>query len=175
MIAESGNRRIIEVDRTGEIVKEIPLTVDHPDAHRDTRLARKLENGHYLVCHEGDGTVREYDDAGKVVWSYALDLGGRPRAPGHGTEGHGNEVFGAIRLPTGNTLIATGNGNRVIEVNPDGKILDLTDPELFDYPFIYMIEPGSIWFSDEERTALRKYLENGGFLMVDDFWGDASS
>ena len=59
-----------------------------------------------------------------------------------------------------------------IEVNPDGKILDLTDPELFDYPFIYMIEPGSIWFSDEERTALRKYLENGGFLMVDDFWGD---
>ena len=123
MIAESGNRRIIEVDRAGEIVKEIPLTVDHPDAHRDTRMARKLANGHYLVCHEGDGKVREYDDAGKVVWSYALDLGGRPRAPGHGPEGHGTEVFGALRLPTGNTLIATGNGNRVIEVQPDGKIV----------------------------------------------------
>ena len=123
MIAESGNRRIIEVDRAGEIVKEVPLTVDHPDAHRDTRLARKLADGHYLVCHEGDGKVREYDDAGKVVWSYALDLGGRPRAPGHGTEGHGNEVFGALRLPTGNTLIATGNGNRVIEVRPDGEVV----------------------------------------------------
>ena len=62
MIAESGNRRLIEVDRDGKIVREIPLTVDKPDPHRDTRLARKLDNGHYLVCHEGDGKVREYDD-----------------------------------------------------------------------------------------------------------------
>ena len=123
MIAESGNRRIIEVDAEGTIVKEIPLTIDHPDPHRDTRMVRKLKNGHYLVCHEGDGKVREYDEAGKVVWSYALDLGGRPRAPGHGTEGHGMEVYGAVRLPNGNTLIATGNGNRVIEVNVAGKIV----------------------------------------------------
>jgi hypothetical protein len=59
-----------------------------------------------------------------------------------------------------------------MEVDPDGKILELTDPDLFNYPFIYMIEPGAIWLEDEERVALRKYLENGGFLMVDDFWGD---
>lgn len=121
MIAESGNRRIIEVDRDGKIVKEIPLTVQHPDPHRDTRLARKLANGHYLVCHEADATAREYDGAGKVVWSYTLDLGGRPRSPGHGPEGHGTELFGAYRLANGNTLIAAGNGNRVIEVTPEGK------------------------------------------------------
>jgi hypothetical protein len=35
-----------------------------------------------------------------------------------------------------------------------------------------MIEPGDIWLSDEEIVALRKYLLNGGFMMVDDFWGD---
>lgn len=58
-----------------------------------------------------------------------------------------------------------------MEVHPDGKILELTDPELFNYPFIYIIEPGDIWLSDEEVVALRKYLLNGGFLMVDDFWG----
>jgi outer membrane protein assembly factor BamB len=121
MIAESGNARIIEVDRDDRIVKEVPLTVEHPNPHRDTRLARKLDNGHYLVCHEADSKVREYDGTGKVVWSYTLDLAGRPRAPGHGPEGHGTEVFGAIRLPGGNTLIATGNGNRVIEVTPEGK------------------------------------------------------
>jgi hypothetical protein len=121
MIAESGNARIIEVDRDDRIVKEVPLTVEHPNPHRDTRLARKLDNGHYLVCHEADGKVREYDDTGKVVWTYALDLAGRPRAPGHGPEGHGTEVFGAVRLPNGNTLIAAGNGNRVIEVTPEGK------------------------------------------------------
>ena len=86
-------------------------------------MARKLANGHYLVCHEGDGAVREYDGDGKVVWIYKLDLAGRPRSPGHGTEGHGTEVFGAIRKPDGNTLIACGNGNRVIEVNPKGEIV----------------------------------------------------
>jgi len=123
MIAESGNRRIIEVDREGKIVHQIALTVDHPSSHSDTRMARKLDNGHYLVCHETDGVVREYDDAGKVVWSYALDLAGRPRSPGHGPEGHGNQVFGAIRLPNGNTLMAAGNGNRIIEVNPAGTIV----------------------------------------------------
>jgi Mala s 1-like protein len=121
MIAESGNRRIIEVDREGKIVREVPLTVEHPNAHRDTRLVRKLANGHYLVCHEGDGVVREYDATGKVVWSYALDLNGREATPGH--DGHGTNVFGAIRLTNGNTLIAGGNNNRVLEVTPAGKIV----------------------------------------------------
>ncbi len=123
MIAETGNRRIIEVSPEGTILKEVPLKVDRPDPHRDTRLVRKLRNGNYLVCHEGDGVVREYDGTGKVVWSYALDLNGRPRSPGHGPEGHGTEVFGAVRLANGNTLIAGGNNNRVLEVDPTGKIV----------------------------------------------------
>jgi hypothetical protein len=92
MIAESGNSRIIEVDRAGKVVKEVPLRVKKSDAHRDTRLVRKLDTGNYLVCHEGEGCVREYDGAGKVVWEYTLDLGGRPAAPGHGPEGHGTAL-----------------------------------------------------------------------------------
>jgi hypothetical protein len=59
-----------------------------------------------------------------------------------------------------------------LKVNPEPISLRLTDPALFDYPFLYMIEPGSLVFSDEEVAALRRYLLNGGFLMVDDFWGD---
>ena len=121
MIAETGNKRIIEVDADGKIVHEMPLTVKKPHPHRDTRLARKLDNGHYLVAHEGDGVVREYEPSGKVVWSYQLDLAGRPRTDGH--DGHGTEVFSALREPNGNTLIGAGNGNRVIEVNPEGKIV----------------------------------------------------
>jgi hypothetical protein len=123
MVAESGNARIVEVDGQGTIVKEIPLTVNNPHAHRDTRMARKLANGNYLVCHEGDGCVREYDGTGKVVWEYKLDLNGRPRSAGHGPEGHGVEVFGAVRLANGNTLIAGGNNNRVLEVNRKGEII----------------------------------------------------
>jgi len=59
-----------------------------------------------------------------------------------------------------------------LKVNPTPVILDLTEPNLFKYPFIYLIEPGALLFSDEEVVALRQYLDNGGFLMVDDFWGE---
>jgi hypothetical protein len=59
-----------------------------------------------------------------------------------------------------------------IKVNPEPIVLELTDPQLLDYPFIYIIEPGRLMFHPEEVLALRKYLLNGGFLMVDDFWGD---
>jgi len=123
MIAESGNTRIVEVDKSGKIVKQIPLKVKQSNAHRDTRMVRKLVSGNYLVCHEGEGAVVEYDGDGKVVWSYKLDLGDRKRSDGHGPEGHGVEVFGAVRLENGNTLIAGGNNNRVLEVDPKGKIV----------------------------------------------------
>jgi len=59
-----------------------------------------------------------------------------------------------------------------IKVDPNGRYLHLTDPDLCDYPFIYMVEPGSLYLNDDEVVALRKYLLNGGFLMVDDFWGE---
>lgn len=59
-----------------------------------------------------------------------------------------------------------------IKVDPNGRFLRLTDSDLSDYPFIYMVEPGSLLLNDEEVVALRKYLLNGGFLMLDDFWGE---
>jgi hypothetical protein len=59
-----------------------------------------------------------------------------------------------------------------IKVSPDGRIIRLTDKELFDYPFIYIVEPGRLVFTEEEVSVLRRYLLNGGFLMCDDFWGD---
>ena len=60
-----------------------------------------------------------------------------------------------------------------MQVNPDPVVLDLTDPDLANYPFIYIVEPGRLVFSEPEVEALRRYLLNGGFLMVDDFWGEA--
>ena len=122
MIAESGPARIIEVDRAGKLLAEITLKVDKPHPHRDTRLARKLDNGHYLVCHEGDGVIREYDAASAVVWEFPVPLFGKAPAPGHGPEAFGNQAFSAIRLPNGNTLIGTGNGHSLLEVTPAKEI-----------------------------------------------------
>lgn len=59
-----------------------------------------------------------------------------------------------------------------LKVEPNSRILELTDPEIFRYPFLYMIEPGDLVFQEQEIAALRRYLLNGGFLMVDDFWGE---
>jgi len=123
MVVESGARRIIEINRKGEIQKTIKLKVNHPHPHRDTRLARKLDNGHYLVCHEGDGAVREYNAAGEVVWEFAVPLFGKKPQGGHGLEAFGNQAFGAVRLKNGNTLIATGNGHSVLEVTPARKVV----------------------------------------------------
>ena len=124
MIAETTSGRIIEVDRAGHITKQIAMVVDNPHPHTDTRLARKLPSGNYLVAHEGDGVVREYDgQSGEVVWQYDVPLFGKPAVGGHGPEAWGNKVFAALRLPNGNTLLSTGNGHSVLEVTPSKEIV----------------------------------------------------
>lgn len=58
-----------------------------------------------------------------------------------------------------------------LDVNPNPVVLNLTDSNLLDYPFIFLIAPQSVVFTEPEVVALRRYLSNGGFLMVDEFWG----
>ena len=62
-------------------------------------------------------------------------------------------------------------------VNMDSKgepvplLIRLTDDVMFECPFIMMTEVGSASISDEEAARLRLYLQKGGFLWADDFWG----
>lgn len=58
-----------------------------------------------------------------------------------------------------------------MKVDPDGRVLKITDPELREYPFILAAKPGFMELKDEEVDALRKYLLNGGAFWADDFWG----
>jgi len=60
-----------------------------------------------------------------------------------------------------------------IRTDPKGIVLRLTDAELKNHPFIYLTEPGSLEFTADEVRCLREYLLEGGFLVVDDFWGEA--
>lgn len=59
-----------------------------------------------------------------------------------------------------------------LQVSPKGAIVDINAEQMRHYPFIYMIEPGHISLSDEEAKVMRDYMLNGGFIMVDDFWGE---
>jgi hypothetical protein len=47
----------------------------------------------------------------------------------------------------------------------------LTDPDLGKYPFLYTVEVGYMALTEGEVEGLRRYLQAGGFLVVDDFWG----
>ena len=51
------------------------------------------------------------------------------------------------------------------------KIVELSSPEIFRYPFSYVSEPGEMHLTDEEVENLREYIDRGGFVMVDDFGG----
>ncbi len=61
-----------------------------------------------------------------------------------------------------------------LKVNPKPAVVTLTQPDLHRYPFLYVVEPGDLVFSEAEVTGLRTYLLNGGFIMFDDFWGEAA-
>ncbi len=59
-----------------------------------------------------------------------------------------------------------------LEVDPDGRVIDVGSRLLFDYPFVFMSNPHDLNLTSREAQNLRDYLLNGGFLMVDDFWGN---
>lgn len=58
-----------------------------------------------------------------------------------------------------------------IQVKAEYKFVDLATDEIFSYPFLFMTGHGNIVFSQMEAERLKKYLENGGFLYVDDDYG----
>jgi len=106
LITEAGDRpRLIEVDPSGRVVVDVPIRAQTANHHLQTRMARKLANGNYLVPQLLDKVVREYSPDGRVVREIPT-----PDMP-----------FTAIRLPDGNTLIGCTLGNLVIEVDPGGK------------------------------------------------------
>jgi hypothetical protein len=55
---------------------------------------------------------------------------------------------------------------------PDHMVLQATNKQIFDFPFLFASDVGTIWFDSDDATALRRYLLTGGFLWVDDFWGE---
>jgi hypothetical protein len=53
-----------------------------------------------------------------------------------------------------------------------GRLVTLNDERVFDYPWLYAVEVGQWHLDEDEAALLREYLDRGGFLMVDDFWGE---
>ncbi len=61
--------------------------------------------------------------------------------------------------------------NTNIKTNPKYEFVDLSTGNIFAYPFLFMTGHGNIVFSESDAKKLRTYLENGGFLYIDDDYG----
>ncbi len=140
MLTEAGDKpRLLEVARDGSIKVEIPLGCQIANHHMQSRMARKLPNGHYLVPQEK--TVREYDAAGKVVWER--------KSPESELD---NRSFCCLRNAAGHTLISLTLGNHIIEVDESGKIVwELRDGDLPGVPV--------------NRTTALSWLPNGNIVF----------
>lgn len=55
-----------------------------------------------------------------------------------------------------------------IPINQEEKVVDLASNELFLYPFTYLSGHKLVQFNQQERNNFKKYVENGGFVFVDD-------
>jgi hypothetical protein len=140
LLTEAGNKpRLLEVARDGSIKVEIALGCQVTNHHMQSRMARKLPNGHYLVPQ--DKTVREYDAAGKVVWER--------KSPESTLD---NRTFCCLRNDAGHTLISLTVGSHLIEVDPAGKIVwELRDGDLPGVPV--------------NRTTALAWLPNGNIVF----------
>ncbi len=128
LITESSNDtpRLMEVDKEGEIVVSVPLQPETDNVHMQTRMARKLPNGNYLVPHLLAFAVKEYTPTGEVVNIIRTDLdalGGKDAE---------NWPFTAIRLKNGHTLINLTHGNKTIEVDKAGEVVWKVSNEDFE-------------------------------------------
>jgi len=149
-IGECNAGRLLEVDPAGHIVHQIRLLPEGQDGGSAyMRNARKLANGNYLVAHYGLQVVREYDAHGKVVWQVA--------APGG--------PHSAVRLPDGNTLIASADRDgapaRVFEVAPDGRtVWEVRGEEL---PGISLKFMAGLQRLPNGNTVMSNWLGHGQF------------
>ncbi len=60
-----------------------------------------------------------------------------------------------------------------VHVRSVEQIVDIDSDDMYDYPFMLAISIGDWELSDSEIRHMRDYLDRGGFLVVDDFHGEA--
>jgi hypothetical protein len=83
-------------------------------------------------------------------------------------DGGGDWYANPSSLPN---LLAAIRERTALDVTEREQVVRLTDPALWELPYLHMTGHGNVRFSTEETRLLRRYLENGGFLHADDNYG----
>lgn len=82
--------------------------------------------------------------------------------------GGGDWYWGSSAIPN---LLKFVRDNTDYPVDTIERVVQIMDPDLFKYPFLFATGHGAISFSEEEKEPLREYLSSGGFLFVNDSYG----
>lgn len=126
LVTELGESpRLVEADSTGTVTAVISIQPETDNIHMQTRMARKLTNGNYLVPHRIMPFAKEYDKNGLVVHTFRVDL------PELGGPAAKNGTFAASRLDNGSTVITCASGNRMVVFDKSGELVwHLSNDEL---------------------------------------------
>lgn len=133
LVGENSTGRILEIGAEGGIAFALQTSPFKSGDHQNLRMARKLPNGHYLVCHSGARLVKEYDASGKVTWEVSVP---------------GPLAFAAIRTPNGNTLVSSLD--QVTEFDLKGNVVwectvrDLGDAAVRNLTGIHRLPNGNL-------------------------------
>ena len=160
MITESGKEpRIVEVNSEGKVIKSVAMETETDNVHMQTRMARKLKNGNYLVPHLLAFAVKEYTPKGEIVSTFSTDFenfGGREAK---------TWPFTAIRLENENTLVTLTNGNRVVEFDSNGNIVWLLANTDFDGD--PLVDPCGAQRLPNGNTVIASYGAKNGIKLLE--------
>ena len=165
LVTELGRKpRLLEISPAGKVEVNVPLQPETDNAHMQTRMARKLPSGNYLVPHLLAFKVKEYAADGRVVAELRTDieqLGGRAAE---------NWPFTAIRLTNGNTLTTLTHGSKVVEWTPRGEVAwlvtndDLANDGLSQRP---LVDPCGAQRLPNGNTVIASYGAKKGIKVLE--------
>jgi hypothetical protein len=116
----------------------------------------------------------------RLLWSLVLLIGAIPAGQGSPRsrppleigrlhyDGGGDWYANPSSLPN---LLSAIREQTALRVGERERVVRLTEPDLWEVPYLYMTGHGNVRFSDAEARILRRYLEQGGFLHADDNYG----
>jgi hypothetical protein len=134
-----------------------------------TAFAQRIWTGGGRFYREPPKWVKESDFDGSFIYcrGFYTSVSREPGGQGWSTDYPGADNNFSVRLAELTRVHVKLNENR----QPNYGVVALTDPLLFKCPMVFMEDVGTLEFSGAEVQALRAYLEKGGFIWVDDYWG----
>ena len=145
LIAECGMSRIVEVGKTGQIVKEIPIASKAKNMGHQFRGTRQTADGHYWVCLMDEQKIVELSPTGVLLREIPVE--GYPHA--------------AVRLPNEHLLVTLGPTMKIVEL--DKKLNVVWQIDKNDLPGNPLRLPAGCQRLSNGNTIISNYLP-GPFL-----------